>query len=808
MEQENIDNGRPANNRQVSRKGFPFSTAAGTLKSQRKKTHSDQVDGLTYSLASVKLSGDLKDKDDLPNKTVATRDRPISNYKPLPFPPKGYTADTIQVSSTKSGRPSNLLLSSLDVIKKSGENKPVNKFFTTSTSLVATVAAASHSAKVDPESPSLEGNTPKLIDAAKRCLKSTNSGDGDGNRKNSPDHTLNIALLRVAIYSLRAVLPIMAASKSNRSNISVVIKLLYHCSVLAGDACHARFKLWGSAKSKMRHEDIGLVLEYALLCLGAYEGLGRSLRIGGKTSKPANRSEVVCWDEIVPTNVAPSKDLSLKQASKMVLESSFCAASCLICLSLTSMYVKASKISDKLSVPNDFHFTYNLLSETILCEMPKAIPSFQLIVSNVIMPYVLRSLEGDSKALNGEGLRHVKKAFRLLWECSRTIETICAVRGGSALRMACLDVQLNATFFVMKILVDLAHANPEMLRGSSPSDLKEVVDLFDRTASSAMKSCGLYEKAAGLFDESSSASLTRQKDALCHFHCVIGSEMETAATLIFERGEMPPSAFFEYSVYRMIHQWRLKGDLASTRPFEISGDRTGSSDSLIGQSILSAIRLSVHTLRGLSGGSKALDQAECDGIASSFHKYVINEASASSLARCRSMLLMLDLKSQATKFSQVTDDRFNRKTSHQLAVLGFVLGRILAPLEHKLAQVTDEPQKISTLSLSSADNSAKAATLMEVAIENTPEDFGGLRQTYAKEADHFLRESFDLLLSELDKLKKQDINGKARPVLAIEMFAKGAAIASKQRVGRKVSCVRRHSIFLQQRQDDLISKLL
>ena len=86
---------------------------------------------------------------------------------------------------------------------------------------------------------------------------------------------------------------------------------------------------------------------------------------------------------------------------------------------------------------------------------------------------------------------------------------------------------------------------------------------------------------------------------------------------------------------------------------------------------------------------------------------------------------------------------------------------------------------------------------MEAALDNTSEDFGDLRLKYAKEADHFLRESFDLLLSELGKLNKQEINGKARPVLAIEMFAKGAAMANKQRVRRKVSCVRRHSVFLQ-----------
>ena len=796
MEQENVDNGRPAKKRHASCtscKGLPSSTAAGTLKSQRKRGDSDQVDGLAHSLANVKLSGDLKEKDDLREKTVANRDdRPISsNYKPLPFPPKGYTTDTIQVSSTKSARPSNLLLSSLDVIKKSGENKTVNKLYA-STSLVATVAAMSHSVKVDPESPPLEENIPKLIDMAKRCLKSTNSIDG--NKKKSSDPTLNIALLRVAIYSLRSVLPIMAKSKSHRSNVSVVIKLLYHCSVLAGDACYARFKLWGTAKSKMKQEDIGLILEHALLCLGAYEGLGMSLHIGGKTNAPTNCCGAVCWDELVPINVAPSKDLSQQQASKIVLESSFCAASCLICLSLTSMYVKASKISDKLTVPNDFHFTDHLLSETILCEMPKAIPSFQLIINNVIMPHVLRSLEGDSNVFNGDGLRHVKKGFRLLWECSRTIETICALMGGSALRMACLDMQLSAIYFVLKIL---AKVKPQLLRGSSPSDLIEIVDLFDRSASSAMKSCGLYEKAAGLFDESPSASLTRKKEALCHFHCVIGSEMETAATLIFERGEMPPSAYFEYSVYRIIHRWRLKGDLASTRPFKIPGDRTGSSDSLIGQSIQSVIHLSVQTLHGLSSGTQAREEAECDGIASRFHKYVINEASASSLARCRSMLLMLELKSQATKLPQVQDGRFNRNISHQFAVLGFILGRILAPLEHKLARVTNEPQKASTLSLSSADSSAKAATLMEAALDNTSEDLGDLRLKYAKEADHFLRESFDLLLSELGKLKKQEINGKARPVLAIEMFAKGAAMANKQRVRRKVSCVRRHSVFLQ-----------
>jgi len=107
---------------------------------------------------------------------------------------------------------------------------------------------------------------------------------------------LDVALLRVALYSLRSILPTIIDSNKSQSMIKVVIKLLYHCVVIAGDAGLGKFEATSTSSSSQKE---GLaVIEYAMICLGAYEGLGKCLKTGGLSS--TSKGGALSWDELIP----------------------------------------------------------------------------------------------------------------------------------------------------------------------------------------------------------------------------------------------------------------------------------------------------------------------------------------------------------------------------------------------------------------------------------------------------------------------------------------------------------------------------
>ena len=147
-------------------------------------------------------------------------------------------------------------------------------------------------------------------------------------------------------------------------------------------------------------------MEYAVLCLGAYEGLGRCLRgaaggsdiIGGGASKKAKNGGAagdaveVAWDEMIPVpgrglggdaggggeKVKSDSSSSVTktilphgQLVKIAMEGSLCASSSLLYLSLMSLCLRAGAgagggIVDEgggWTIPNKFHFVPSAIRE-------------------------------------------------------------------------------------------------------------------------------------------------------------------------------------------------------------------------------------------------------------------------------------------------------------------------------------------------------------------------------------------------------------------------------------------------------------
>ena len=156
----------------------------------------------------------------------------------------------------------------------------------------------------------LEENTFKSIEASKKCLQllsvsSTSSNSDNACKKSDADGDIsrmkddvNLELLHVAVYSLRAVIFTLKSggcSDNNASHIGgsfisssqttyqVAINLLYHYVVISSDACHSEFQSFSSfflslassssLSSRRKKEDLKL-LDYASICHASYEGLG------------------------------------------------------------------------------------------------------------------------------------------------------------------------------------------------------------------------------------------------------------------------------------------------------------------------------------------------------------------------------------------------------------------------------------------------------------------------------------------------------------------------------------------------------
>lgn len=747
--------------------------AIGLLQSQTSTNNHTEIDSKSLMLDPLEdLSGSLKEL------TLDRISPDESAVNAAIFPPLGFGAKNIAISVSDDGKPRCILLKALRLIEKSNENDLASKLFQVPATVDA-VALTSWSLG-PPEYMILEENSTKVINIAKQCLKSLSSSTSSNTTKNKSSKNicdggakdeLEMALLRVALYSLRSVLPFLLESDKDQSKLQVVFKLFYHCVVISGDACHRAFQTFSA--SPPQEKNVLKVMSYAMICLGAYEGLGTCTIFPGKKSV-AYKSGAVAWDKLLPIQ-AMTKILSQTQFIRIAMESSLCASSSLLYLSLVSLRVGTHGINELWTIPDEFHFVSSVIVDTCSCEHQK-FPTFQQLLSHVACPYVLQSLfvttdKCDSLTFDADALRHVTKVFRILWDGASSLEEICSVNSSMALKMSCFELREDAILIILRTLKSvLAQLLPTEQISTS---VKEIYSLFDRASISAVKSVGIFDKALGKAQE--------KNNALLHFHDYVGNAIDYIA-LHFRSGRFwreeihLPSSYYEYCSYRSIHRWRLLGFVSKdTSPHLCYGKSaalisSNDADSLVGIHTFTIIHIVLRALYHLKMETDTvkISYSDYQHAIANFNDVVINNASPSSHSRCKSFLLMLDIHREATKIIS-TDLAGNSQSGKEqyIAILASVIGNCFAPLDSKMSLLTKDPKRCLNFSLSCADCGVKSASLFGIASDLSTE-----HEEYSIQADIQLRESFEILMTEISRLETKNVDRRAPLILAIEMFAK------------------------------------
>jgi len=771
-----------------------------TTKKQQKN-----VDELSDAMAKVSLgASNTNNSAKLDNTTELKLPlSPVSEYTMSACPPIGYGTNHISVSTSDQ-----LLTTLQNAIQILGTNKQQGeynvdattyKLLSKNTSLLEAIASSSHSLK-SVQSILIEEHTTMLVDTTKKCLKALSSLTDDKsqtmtktNKKSGDD--LEMALLRVAMHTLRSLTPTLDYNES-KSFYEIVIKLFYHCVVIAGDACHKKFQSFGNKKSPMKNDDddIVVVMEYALLCLGSYEGLGRLLYTTTTSSnnnnenKQKTKKDVIAWDEILPIpkiGVETKSNLPLpqKQLVKIALESSQCAASSLLYLSLVSLHVSAAKRKCEWMVPNEFHFASSVIHETCSGKFDGT-PMFQKMLTNVTLPYVLHSLletNGANKSMtitNIDGLRQAKKVYRILWDGARSIEEVGDASNSTTLRICSLNLYCEAILFILEVLHQLFEMCPDT-SNLSDSDQSEIIALFDRASSSAMKAAAVFDKSSGVFASMSkgkveSASLAKSKKALLQFHNIVGTKLDLTRKCTSLQGGVSrvSASYFEYCTYRSVHLFRLTGKyiLSSFSLKDERGPLKADDECSMAMWTFFVVDLSLQARHGLVNNNTALKMSEKDVelIISTFEKRIAN-ASVTIQSRSRSMMLLPELHTEATKILSSTSDQIYAGKGTFLAVMGSILERCLAPVELMLARGQKEASRSLNHRFSSSDIQAKSALFYSIAKEVTTEKE---MERFYSESDSQLRQSFDILMKILCGMEDDAIESNAQCISAVEMFAK------------------------------------
>ena len=205
-----------------------------------------------------------------------------------------------------------------------------------------------------------------------------------------------------------------------------------------------------------------------------------------------------------------------------------------------------------------------------------------------------------------DALRHAKKVFRILWDAAKCVQD-ADVENITALRICCLDLQSEAILFILRMLKEVFQMYP-IARATSGA-VTDLHALFEQASSSAMKSAGMFEKATGIFTPTNTGdnSMKSKKYALLHFHGAVGDELDDIAMHLrpkkTSKGEggiiLLPASYYEYSIYRSVHQWRLLGS-AETNQMQTSSvlydqNAKGSSskevESMVAASTLAIVRM-------------------------------------------------------------------------------------------------------------------------------------------------------------------------------------------------------------------------
>ena len=834
-DKENERNHRQLKDKRTPRDNLTTITTMQRDTTKTAKAKGNNIDELNDAMARVSL-GDNNNNNKQREQVDTSFEPPPLEYTMDTCPPLGYGTNQLRISTSTSTKDQLLstLQNSIQALAnmKGGQttatiiDPTTYRVLLKNTTLLETIASTSHSLTSSP-SIIIEEHSNKLVDVAKKCLKAlTSLTANDDGKKKSIDNKVELALLRIAIHSLRSITPTLdfssESSSSSKSMYEMVIKLFYHCVVIAGDACHQKFLSFGNNSSggggggstkKEDNDVVGVVLEYALLCLGSYEGLGRLLNCNSNSKQnKTNKDGSVAWDEMlpVPKNVGESFNsdtttptpLPQKQLVKIALESSQCAASSLLYLSLVALHVNSSssKSSNKergreWTIPNEFHFASGVIHEMCSGKYSGTPPMFQKILTNVTLPYILHSLletKGSSSSkkntvvtiTNIDALRQVKKVYRILWDGARSMEEVGKLSNNSTtLRIGSLNLYCGAIIFIL----DALHQCFQLCNTAnlSDTDQSEVNALFDRATSSAMKAAAVFEKSAGLFATSGkgskqveSSSLTKDKKALLQFHNVVGTKLRKCTLLCCGDASSPVSAsYFEYCTYRSVHLFRLTGKYAlSTFTHKDAAKAMHlDDDSLMTMWTFFVVDLSLQARHGMGSSTAALSvsEKEIELIISSFEKRII-KASVTIQSRTRSMLLLAELHKEATKILSSTSDETNTEKGPFLAVMGSILDRCMAPLELMLAKSQKDASRSMNFRLSSSDIHAKSALFYTIASElsNVEE-----KERFFSKSDSQLQRSFDILMKAISSIEDNKIEDNTQCISAVEMFAKVSLIS-------------------------------
>eukprot|EP00984_Skeletonema_dohrnii_P017725 scaffold8141_cov139-Skeletonema_dohrnii-CCMP3373.AAC.2 len=764
-----------------------------TKAANKKKQHSN-IDDLNDAMAKVSLGGGNGNESSRA-KRVETSENSLQlslaavlDYTMGACPPIGYGTNKISVAASHDELVTTLQKAIKTLAKQRDNNIDATtyKVLSKNTSLLETVASSSHSLK-SVQSILIEENSTKLVDTAKKCLKALSSLTDGKSKTNKSDDDLELALLRVAVHSLRSITPTLDY-KESKSIYEIVIKLFYHCVVIAGDACHKKFQSFGSGSSTKKNGHVFVVLEYALLCLGSYEGLGKLLH-NNSSKKKRTKKDAIAWDEILPIPKIGETSKSItplpqKQLVKIALESSQCAASSLLYLSLISLHVSTTKSKDEWMIPNEFHFASNVIHETCSGKYDGT-PMFQKVLTNVALPYILHSLleakRGENNTItitNIDALRQVKKVYRILWDGARSIEEVRNASNSKTLRICSLNVYCEAILFILEVL----HQCFELCTNSlnlSDADQSEVNALFDRAASSAMKAAAMFDKSTGVFASTNkgkveSTSLAKNKKALLQYHNIVGAKLDLTRKCISTRGDASPvsASYFEYCTYRSVHLFRLTGKCTlSSFTLKNAGKVIKADDEcLMAMWTFFVVDLSLQARHGLVNTDTALTMSERDIelIISTFEKRIVN-ASTTIQSRSRSMMLLAELHKEATKILSSSNDQTYAEKGPFLAVMGSVLERCLAPLELVLARSQKESSRSLNFRLSSSDIHAKSALFYTVASEVSNKEE---KERFSGESDSQLQKSFDILMKIISSIEDDAIERNTQCISAVEMFAK------------------------------------
>ena len=523
----------------------------------------------------------------------------------------------------------------------------------------------------------LEENCPNIKQVIKQCLKSP-----------------SIHELRLAIHCLRSITDII--------DKSTVVKLCYHCCVLAGEGM---LKCVDSKEWK----EVG---QYGVLTLASYQTLGRCIR--GKT-------KFTSWDDVL---VVPTKKeiLPKRQMIKICVESGISASCAFMHLTLLSMRDNVAIIENEFGLD--------------LCG------DFQSILIKAVLPLLTESEEGD-------GTKFAKRIYRFLWDGVRCVDDTNMI-----LHLQCLAVTTLAKYCLSAI-------------SDSNSDLKqELRSLWDRSSSSALKAVAVLDKHAT--DEVI-------KTALLEFHNVAGVMLDNVWVQFNNHADetLAPSSYFEYCVYRSIQQWKILGTVHSIHATEkLLRDKNckyskEDGESLVAMSLYSVVLLALAARMECTENGNA----SCDAVISNFDAVILRSAPPTSLSRCRSMIMLLNLQREATKMiaSHRSDSSSMSKSS--LSTLGYVLGRCMAPLETKLSR-DQEQQKSLNLRLSASDNHAKAASFLDAALKDTSVS-NESKGKWNDECVRQIRKGFELLLPVLETA--DNLESGSPSILAVETFSKVSA---------------------------------